>query len=189
MPKKQQGINLLEPLNPPKDIWTTIYTWVFKVGRYLLVGIEVILLGVFFARFVLDEENNKLTKSINDKVEMLSNKEFRSEEIRFRNLENLFLDINTLSASQPINSVLISEVTSGIPSALNLNSFSYNNNRVSLSITSTDLTAVKNYEFSLRQNSKYSNVTITITKTGSDSSLLNVTISFNITTSKNGKTN
>jgi hypothetical protein len=189
MPKKQQGINLLDPINPPKDIWTTIYTWVFKVGRYLLVSIEIILLGVFFARFVLDEVNNKLTKSINDKVGVLSNKEFRAEEIRFRNLGNLFLDINNLRVNQPINSEIISEVTSGIPYSLTLKSFSYNSNRVSLSIISTDLTAVKNYEFSLRQNPKYSNVSITINKNGTNNSLLNVTISFNITTSKNGKTN
>ncbi|MCK9368822.1 hypothetical protein M0R04_02475 [Candidatus Dojkabacteria bacterium] len=184
MPKKQQGINLLEPLNPPKDVWTTIYTWVFKVGRYLLVGIEIMLLGVFFARFVMDEINNDLTKSINDKTEVLSNKEFRAEEIRFRNLGDLFVEINSVDANQQINSKLVSEITSGIPSTLTLKNFSYNNKRVSLSIETTDLTAVKNYEFSLRQNTKYSGVSITITKSGTNSNVFSVSISFNITTVK-----
>jgi hypothetical protein len=180
MPTKKQGINLLDPINPPMDLWTSVYNWVFKVGRYLLVGIEVLLLGVFFTRFVVDETNNNLTKKINDKVAVLSNTEFRSQEVNFKNLSSLFLDINELQAKQVINSSLISEIVSSIPSELTVRSFGFGNNRVSLSVLATDLTVVKNYEFSLRQNPQYSNVVITISKSGASGSTLSVTISFNI---------
>lgn len=180
MATNSRTINLLEPINQPSDVWTTIYTWVFRVGRYLLVGIEGLLLVVFFARFTLDGINGNLTEKINDKVEVLSNKDFRDQEVKYRNLQVLFSDINLLERRQALNSSDISEVISGVPNKLTLDKFSYNSGRVSLNIKSTDINAVKDYEFSLRQNPKYSGVSITVSKSGSNSTELAVTVSFNI---------
>lgn len=187
MPAKSSGINLLNPINPPSDIWTTIYTWVTTVGRFLLIGVEALLLVVFFTRFTMDEIKNNLTEEINDKVDILSNSEFRSQEIRYQNLHLLFGDIVTLKNEQPINSTVISELLSSIPSTLRLDGFSFNDGRVNLAVTATELKPIKDYEFSLRQNTKYENVNITVSKRGANSADLDVSISFNLKVEESGQ--
>ncbi|HNZ70667.1 MAG TPA: hypothetical protein PKJ86_01500, partial [Candidatus Dojkabacteria bacterium] len=87
MPKEMpKSINLLNPVIAPQDAWSKVYDWVTKAGRYILVGVEIVVLGVFFARFIFDRQNNKLSDDINNKVNyILSNENLRRDEIRFRN--------------------------------------------------------------------------------------------------------
>jgi hypothetical protein len=185
MPKSSEAksINLLEPMGPPSDAWTAAYNWVSKIGRYLLVSIEIIVLTVFFARFFLDKINNDLTDEINDKVDILSNETLRNDELKYRNMHLLFSDINKLNDNQPTNSTEVSSVTSSVPKDLTLDKFSFNSGRFSLTLLSTDFEAIKDYEFALRQNPKYSDVNVTISKTGQTSSDIEVAVSFVLTSS------
>lgn len=180
MASKRKTIDLLNPINPPADLWTSIYNWVFNVGRYILVGVEAMLLIVFFSRFVMDEISNDLTSEINDKVNLLSNAQFRSQEIKYRNIHSLLSDVKILESKQVINSSIIAEITSGVPGKLTLETFSFNNDKVSLNMKTTDLKVVKDYEFSLRQNSKIKDVVVTLSKTGTNTSVVDVSITFNM---------
>lgn len=175
---KKRTIDFLNPINPPTDLWTTIYNWVFKVGRYVLVGIESLLLIVFFSRFVLDERNNDLTSEINDKVDILSNSEFKNQEVLFRNVHTVLIDTNDLTKKQLLNSASISEVTSAIPSSLDLEKFTFNNGKVSLSLVTEDLKTIKDYEYSLRQNTRFEDVVVNITKTENNNEEIDVTVTF-----------
>ncbi len=178
MVSKKRSIDLLNPINPPADIWTTIYNWVFKVGRYILVSVEALLLIVFFARFTMDEINNNLTEEINDRVDILSNSEFRAQEIRYRNIHLLLGDVKEITGKQKINSAVIAEITSAVPTTLTLDKFTYNNDKVSLAVKSTDLKAIKDYEFSLRQNTQFKDVVVTLSKSGTNSNDIDVGVSF-----------
>ena len=71
--KERKSINFLDPIITSSDVLGNAYIWLFNIGKYLLVAVEIIVLGVFFARFVLDKKNNDLTESVNDKVVLLSN--------------------------------------------------------------------------------------------------------------------
>ncbi|HVX92561.1 MAG TPA: hypothetical protein VHA74_00415 [Candidatus Dojkabacteria bacterium] len=181
MPKTQKRtINLLEPIGQPSDAWTAIYNWVLNVGRYLMLSIEILVLAVFFSRFILDRQNNDLTNQINDNVTILSNQQFRNQEVFFQNLNSLFFDITTIKSQQPLNSNEISSVLSSIPSGLKVDNFTFDNNRISMNVSGTDITVIKNYEFSLRQNPQYGSVAFTVSRSGLNSSLYTVSISFNI---------
>lgn len=174
----RKTINLLEPLGQPSDAWTAIYNWVLKVGRYILVTVEIVVLAVFFARFVLDRRNNDLTEDINDNVSILSDVTLREEEIKYRNLQVLFGDIDKLRGSQKISSSDVATVVSGIPGGIRLNNFTYNNGRVTLTLKTSNFNTVKDYEFSLRQNPRYSNVNFTVSKSGTSGSEVEVAVSF-----------
>lgn len=180
---KQSSINLLEPINQPNDTWTSLYNWVFKIGRYLLLGIEILVLIVFFSRFVLDKVNNDLTDEINDKVAILSNKQFRADEFKYRNIQSLLSDVTLVNKQQVLGSSYVASVLSSIPSGLTLSRYSYDSNRVTMNVLGSDLEIIRNYEFSLRQNSTYSNILFTITKSGLANAQFDVGISFNIAVS------
>jgi len=162
--KERKSINLLDPIIASGDVWNNAYIWLFNVGKYLLLVVEIIVLGVFFARFILDEKNNDLTESINDKVVLLSNEAWTQNTTKFENFQGLLVDVGKVREGQEIQSSIVSEVLSGVPSILHLETFSLVDNRLSLHIVSTSLSTIKSYEFSLKQNINYENVTFNITK-------------------------
>ncbi len=162
--KERKSINFLDPIATSKDVWGSAYIWLFNIGKYLLLVVEVIVLGVFFARFVLDKKNNDLTESINDKVVLLSNDAWTQNAAKFENFQKLLVDIGKVREGQELKSSTVSEILSGIPTALHLETFSLSGSRVSLHITSTSLGTVEDYEFSLKQNINYTGVTFNIAK-------------------------
>ncbi len=177
---KKKTINLLEPIGQPNDAWTAAYNWVLNIGRYMMLSVEILVLIVFFSRVFLDRQNNDLTGQINDNVTILSNSQFRNQEVFFQNLHSIFFDITTLKAIQPINSSLISSVLSSIPAGLTVENFTFDTNKVSMNVSGTDINVIKNYEFSLRQNPQYDQVAFTVSRSGLSTSVYTVSISFNI---------
>ncbi len=177
--KKEQpkSINFLETLYASSDIWSNAYIWIVNVGKYLLIAVEVVVLGVFFSRFVLDRKNNDLTEEINNKVVLLSNENWKKNAILFDNYQILLTNVKEIKTGQDLNSNEISELISGIPASFNLQSFSYDQGRVSLHITSSNLDTVKNYESALKGNPGYYDVRFTITKEDAE---ISVRVTFNL---------
>jgi len=180
MPKETpKSINLLEPVLAPQDAWSKVYDWVTKAGRYILVGIEIIVLGVFFARFIYDRQNNKLTEDINNKVSyILSDESLRKDEIRFRNYHILLSDIQLLSEDQRINSAKFSSIIDSIPKNFRLKNISFTSGQVNLSLTSDNLQSIGQYTSNLNANPMYNNVSSTINKSSGQGSEIEFTVSF-----------
>lgn len=175
--KQPQSIDFLQPSYSPTDIWSTAYIWLTKIGKYLLITVEIIVLGVFFSRFILDKQNNDLTEDVNAKVTLLSNDSWKKNAAIYENFQYLLSDIKLVKTKQTINSVKISELMSGIPSSLHLSSFAYSVNHVSLRLTSNSLESIKDYEASLKNNPNYTNVTFSIDK---DEDEISVNVNFTI---------
>lgn len=176
--KQPKSIDFLQPVYSPTDIWSTSYIWLTTVGKYLLIAVEVVVLAVFFSRFIYDKKNNDLTEDVNAKVTLLSNNTWKQNAILYENYQNLLTDVRKVRVGQEISSTKISELISGVPSSIQLMSFSYSANRVSLRLTASSLDAVKNYESALKNNPDYYDVTFSITKEKND---INVSVSFYLT--------
>ena len=175
--KEPQSINFLDSLYANTDIWGNLYLWLVNIGKYLLIAVQIVVLGVFFSRFVLDRRNNDLTKEINNKVVLLSNESWQRNAILFDNYQTLFSDVALIRDGQEINSDKVSQLLSGIPRTLNLRSFSYREGRVSLNISSVSLDTVRNYETALKADPELDDVRFRITK---EDAMINVGVSFNL---------
>lgn len=172
--KQSQSIDFLQPSYSPTDIWSNAYIWLTNVGKYLLIAVELLVLGVFFSRFILDRKDNDLKEEVNAKVTLLSNDSWKKNAAVYENYQYLLTDIKIVKDRQTINSVKISELVSGIPSSLHLSSFGFASNKVSLSLTSNSLNSIKDYESSLKNNPNYSGVTFSIDKNDNE-----ITVSVN----------
>jgi hypothetical protein len=179
--KQPKSINFLDALNSPSDVWSNLYVWLVNIGKYMLIFVELIVLAVFFTRFVVDKRNNDLTEDINDKVILLSNETWKKNAVVFANYQDLLLDAKKINSGQDINSTKISELISGIPSSLNLENFSYSEGNISFHIVTANLDAVKNYESALKNNPNYHNVKFSISK---DSSEVSVRVTFSLNPSE-----
>lgn len=173
-----KSINFLEPVTRPSDIWAHAYQWLFEVGKYMLIVVQVVALGVFIARFVVDEQNNDLTKEINDQVTLLSGGSWKQDSLTYENIQNLLGDVDRIEKGQKRNSVIIEEIRNSIPYGLNVESFSFSNGRVSLTLQTTDFKAFKDYETALKSNPSYENVSVNTTK---NESVFDIRISFVLT--------
>ncbi|MCD4756026.1 hypothetical protein K8R20_00170 [bacterium] len=162
-----KSINFLQPVLRPRDIWSNAYQWMFQVGKYMLIAVELVALGVFVSRFILDEKNTDLTKDINTQVTMLSGGNWKQDSITYENLQGLLLDVQKIDKGQKINSVIINEVRDGIPIGVNLETFAFSNGRVSINMKTTDFKAFRDYESAIKSNSDYEKVSFNTTKNGS----------------------
>jgi len=177
--KIPKSINLLDPVVAPGDIWAGLYNWVFTVGKYLLVAVQVVVLGVFFSRFIFDKKNNDLTDDINDQVDALDEPFFRSHEIKYHNIQDLLSDIAVLDEYQVTNSERIGGLLSSIPTELRLQQISYSDGDVSMSFLSDNDSAIKMYEKQLDGNPLYEGVSVSFSQSGNTNDVnFAVTFSF-----------
>lgn len=173
--KQPKSINFLDPVAMPTDRWANAYLWLSNIGKNALIVVEVIVLIAFFSRFFLDKQNNDLAEEINSQVSLLENNSWKQSSIRYDNFQKLLSDIGKIKKGQTLNSKKISEIISAIPGSLGVKSFSFSGSRVSITIETTDFSALKSYEESLKSNEYYSDVRFNISK---ENSTLNVNISF-----------
>ncbi len=172
-----KSINFLEPVNKDSQMFEGAISWLSTAGKRLLIIVEVIVLVAFGARFFMDERSNDLTEEVNAQVSVLENDTWKQSSIKYDNLQNLLFDVKNIETGQKINSSVVSEIISSIPMTINLESFSFNGTRVSLSLTTPNFKALKDYEDSLKNNSYYSNVRFNIEKANDE---LDVNVNFSI---------
>lgn len=184
--KLPQSINLLNPVSAPDDVFSNVYDWIYKVGRYVLVLIELVVLVVFFSRFYFDRINNDLTDSINAQIFLLSQPAYRENEEKIIALNNLLSDVKTTSEEQKINSKVINSVRENIPPNISLKTFIFSKNTFNLTYEATDFNAVKDYEFIIRQNSNFQNVNLFLTKDAGSEGRIDFSISFELAQAEDG---
>jgi hypothetical protein len=173
-----KSIDFLQPVGKSEKVVEASFSWLTTIGKSLLMIVHVVVLGAFGYRLVTDGQNNDLTAEINAQVNILENDTWKKSAIKYENLQNLIEDIKIVKEEQELNSKLISEVLDGIPTTLNVENISITNKRVSITLTTSDFTALKNYEESLKNNGDYySEVNFNIQKTGDE---LEVSISFQV---------
>jgi hypothetical protein len=175
--KQPKSIDFLQPVYSPTDIWSNAYLWLTEVGKYLLIAVEVVVLGVFFSRFIMDKSNNDLTEEINNKVVLLSNDAWKKNSILYDNYQSLLSDVKKVREGQDVNSSRVSELLNGVPSSLKIETFSFTSQRVSFYLSSNSLDSVKNYETALKNNTDYHDVKFSINK---ESNELNIRVTFSL---------
>lgn len=180
MAKLPESINLLEPVNAPEDVWDRTYNWLFSVGKYIIISVQVVVLGVFLTRFAVDRTNNQLAEDINNQVAVLNQEQYRIGEIRYQNMHSLLADVENLETFQGDTTTYVSTVIEGIPNDLELQRMSYSLNSVSLSFTADTFDQVNAYESRLRRNPLYQNIRVSLNKSGSDVSEINFSVSYDI---------
>lgn len=175
--KNKNSINLIDPVYTENDAFTKAYEWMVTIGKYLLIFVEMIVLGVFFSRFFLDKKRIDLNEEVESQIQLLRTEPWVSNNVLFSRYQKLLKDVKTVKNGQQINSSVVSEIVSGIPITLTLKGFTLNESKVSMSFMASSLEEVKIYESALKENERYSDVSFSIQKEDAE---ISVGVSFNI---------
>lgn len=171
---KSRTINLLESSTAPVNTWDRIYDWVFSVGRYIIIAVELVVVLAFASRFYFDRQNNDLKESINTKVQMLQAQ--ASFERQMRVVQSVLGALSDrLEKQYPMSSTL-SDIYSEVPSSVEVKSFSMTQQVVNMNCRAPSYDIVQQLESNLNSNANYSDVTVSLSKGGTGSS-----VSFTIT--------
>ncbi len=178
--KLPKSINLMDTINPPGDTFTIFYEWSFKIGKYLLIFVQILVIAVFVVRLTVDKINNDLTRDINSRVELLTAGDMQKNEIKYRMFEVLFEDLNTLDSDREKNSRRIVSVLDNIPGDISLENYSFSDNSVTGRFVADSLSEVRSYESFLKQNPDYSDVSLNLEKTEQDAGSIEFRVSYDI---------
>lgn len=179
--KNKNSIDLLDPIYSENDAFTKAYEWMVNIGRYLLIFVELIVLGVFFSRFILDKQNNDLSEEVEGQIQLLRTEPWVSNNVLYSRYQKLLKDVKIVKDGQQINSSIVSEIISGIPITLTLKGFSLNDMKVNMTLGANSLEEVKIYESALKENERYSDVSFNIQKEDAE---ISIGVSFNIVSNK-----
>lgn len=83
-----KGFNLLQDSTLPPDAWDNIYQWVNRVGRVILIVVEIIVVISFVARVVIDTQTKEL-KQVEEATQQSLNAS-RVNELRFLDYQSRF---------------------------------------------------------------------------------------------------
>jgi hypothetical protein len=179
MPKQipPRTLNLLRESEKPLGAWDKIYIWVFSVGRYIIILVEIVVLVGFVARFSLDRHNNDLKESIDVKVDMLNAQ--RDVESELRRVQSTLATFSKLIDYQETMSTRMNKILDLIPQEMDLRSFTINQNRISLQLESPSYEVAQVFEGRLRSDEDYGEVKVSVESEGGGSAVLfTVTIDY-----------
>lgn len=163
-----KALNLLEPTVEPTSTWDRIYEWVFTVGRYIIVSVELVVLIAFVSRFILDQQNNDLKASIESKIGMIQAQSEIEEEIR--GVQSVLGNISAMVKNQTEMSSNVEDVLEKIPDGVTLLDFIIDPETVKAVCSAPDYATVEEMEKSFRNDSKYGDVKVSLSKSGSAAS-------------------
>lgn len=164
-----RNLNLLQQMEKPQGAWDKVYSWVFTVGRYVIIGVEVIVLLGFVVRFSLDRKNNDLKDKIETKVNML--KAQSESEAELRQVQGVLTNFSSIIKNQQPISSRLTKILGLIPSEMKLKSISITQSRISLELSAPSYSIAEGFEQSLRTDSDYSSVQVSLKSSGGASNV------------------
>lgn len=123
---KKLHLNLLFPQGSSLGIYFKFIKWLLSYGRFIVIFVEVIVIGAFVARFKLDSDLADLKQSINRQIpviESLSEQEILIKQTQFR-----LTSAKKIINEEPSWGTLYNKIASQIPSGVILKSLSIDKN-------------------------------------------------------------
>jgi len=163
-----RSLDLLQPSEKPMSSWDRIYYWVFNVGRYIIIAIELIVLILFAMRFSLDRKNADLDDELAVKMNMLDSQ--RETEQKVRRVQTTLVNFSEMLEDQQVLSGRYQQIMSDIPSSIPWEDFGLTRERVSFEGTAPSYQDLESFERILRENPDYSRLDIELNKSGAAAS-------------------
>lgn len=178
--KKSKEINLL-----PVDKFAESYigktlTWLLTTFRFLVIIVEIIVMGAFLSRFWLDAKNSDLNDEIKQKQAVIAaSKDFEDE---YNNLkQKLVVYTAATKGQEEINSYL-QKIPTYTPSTISLTNITTSPSLITLSGNAPSEQFVAQLIANLSQDSGFDNVSLSSIQTDEDTGNLKFKVSISLNT-------
>ncbi|MBD3362336.1 hypothetical protein GF362_01295 [Candidatus Dojkabacteria bacterium] len=164
--EKKVGFNLLRPQLAPEDKWDSIYEWVNNTARIIVIFVEIVVIGCFVTRVIVDSQARDLEEVLDDNKNQLDNLRDTEQEI-MKVQKNVLVYSNVWKNSTNLSQVL-GEIYSYNPSLFQNFSVSLDEEG-KLSITGVaQKTEIGELERTMKNSDTFSQVELTSFKPGGE---------------------
>lgn len=171
-----KGFNLLQDATVPPDAWDKVYEWVTKVGRVLVMVVELIVVIAFVSRIVIDTQTKELQKQNDAYSKILAASQ--TNELHYRDYQKRFESYKTLWNNASSYEKIVSDIVKLTPSNIDNLAISIKDQVINFK-GKAPISQVKNLETSLKSSQYFSRVLVPEISTEAQTSS-NVEVEFNI---------
>jgi Tfp pilus assembly protein PilN len=171
MPKAKKTINLLPVSEFEKSVAGQIFSWFVKIGRYIVIGTELVVIVAFVSRFLLDKELTDLNESIKEKQAVISS--YSDLESRVTFLQNRISAIARLDSQKLNGYKTLDSLAQLTPSDVYLDSLSLNNKKIEVEAVAGSDASLQIFLTTLQKSNTFSDINLsTLQSGGSTESLI-----------------
>lgn len=122
MPKKSAksliNLDLLRPQSEPQRLLVKAFRWILSAGRYLIIGVEVIVLGAFIFRFKLDADIAATKETIEEQVPFIES--LKADEELIRTTQFQVATIKLIKETNPDYSLILQKIADQTPTGVTI---------------------------------------------------------------------
>lgn len=123
-PKSRLRLNLLYPQGVPQKLHLKFIKWLISYGRFIVVGVEVLVLATFAMRFKYDDELGTLKESINEEASVVQN--MSEIETNIRQMQIKLTTIDKAYKAVPDTTTFFIKFNQHLPKSVYLTNLSLN---------------------------------------------------------------
>lgn len=174
----QARINLLPTEDIERKPLGKFLKWILSYGRYIIISVELIVLLVFFSRFILDRKLADLSDSIDQKRAIILSASQLENNIRDfqKNLEM----VKSLEDKRTVYIQIIDDLKSFIPKDVFFKKISFDSEKISLEGAAVTNSGFANLLSSLKDNEEIEEIDLNEVKKNEEENLVEFKISANI---------
>ena len=184
MPKKTSGIkinlDLLRPQSQPQQLVIKIFKWLLSSGRFLIIAVEIVVLGAFLFRFKLDADIASTREAIEEQIPFIDS--LGSDEKLIRKTQFQLSTIKTTKQSSPDFANILDNISKQTPSGVTLSTLNMGNGIGNISLklvaTATDNTQLNSFIAGLKSTSLFTD--LTLADVSFEGGLINFTLTSNV---------
>lgn len=156
---KTPTINLLPSDEADASLKGRVVRWLLGTFRFLVIVVELVVIGGFLSRFFLDSKNSDLTDDINQKKALIESyfpfeKDFKFAQKRL----DLF---STYAYSSPLFSSYIDQIVKNVPSDLQVTRITIDKGQLTLNVAGRDERSIAQFAQKLQQEPLLRTIAIT----------------------------
>jgi len=160
--KKQ--INLLPVTGLNASNLGKIIIWFVNIGRFIVIGTELVVILAFITRFKFDTDLVNLNEEIVQKQTKLDT--FGSLENKVRFLQGKINLIKKLEASAPATDKILNLISGLVPADVYLDTLSFSKDQFNAKAISLSPTGVALFMQNLQKSDQFTQINLTSLKTG-----------------------
>ena len=171
MQASKQSIDLIKNKSNPLD---DVLKWALSFGRLLVIIVEIVAFSAFIYRFTLDRQYVDLNDKI--KSEQAIIEASKSQEMKFRNLQQRLATINQIDTNGNKIYQIINDVIAFTPAEITFNSMSVDENEIKIDANIQSISSLTSFMNSLKEYPSVLTANITSIQNRSQTNSVNVLI-------------
>ncbi|MBI2611802.1 PilN domain-containing protein [Candidatus Gottesmanbacteria bacterium] len=171
-------INLLSREDFESTFLGQFLHWALSYGRYIIIFTQIIVLSVFFSRFILDREHIDLKESVEQKQALIQS--ISDVENEIRKIQDRLKKIKDIDTIQTVPLNVINFIQNITPLDIFFTQVTLGKDSIKLIGVSRNLGSLSSLLYQLKRSNKFSEITLDEIVRNSDSSVeFSIGVEFN----------